>query len=232
MQPIQQEFDKTLSTVSKKSLASRGITVGYRAVSILAVIAFMFSLLTPLMLFSNWFVLCPLIGMICGLFGLYNVLSCPFDYTGRNFALTGIIFSLVLGAAAAGWGFYNYYFFTPYGYTVIDFLDDLRPDPKTKKLPDKILEIGKENRKIYIKGYIYPDRQMAGIENFVLVRTTEHCKNCSREQNPFDMISVHCVNDLRVNYKIHPVYVGGVLYINPNFRYGELPYHIEADIVR
>lgn len=228
---MHQEFEQTLSTVTKKKIAARGVTVGYRAISVLAVIAFVFSLFTPLMLMSNWFVLFPLIGMLCGLFGLYNILSCPFDYTGRNFALTGIIFSLVLGIGAAGWGLYNYYFYVPYGYTAVNFLD-MRPDPKTNKLPEFLQELGRENRKIYLKGYMYPGRQMAGIEDFMFVRTVAHCKFCSPEQNPYDMISVHCGGDLRVPFKTRPINVGGVLYINEKFRYGELPFHIEADIVR
>lgn len=228
---MSQEFDQTLSTVSKEQMKSSGVSVGYRAISALAVVAFILSLFTPLMLLSNWFVFFPLIGAICGLFGLYNVLSCPFDYAGKSFALAGIIFSLVLGVAAAGWGTWNYYFHVPYGYTAIDFME-LRPDPETKKLPPHILEIAKEGRKIYIRGFMYPGRQMAGIQDFMLVRTVEHCKFCSPEQNPFDMISVHCTGELRVPYRTRSVHIGGVLYVAEDFRYGELPYHIEADVFR
>ena len=228
---MSQEFDQTLSTVTKKELKSTGITIGYRALSVLAIVAFVFSLFTPLMLLSNWFVIFPLIGALCGLFGLYNVLSCPFDYTGRYFALTGIVFSLVLGVGAAGWGIWNYYFHIPYGYTAVNFLE-LRPDPKTNRLPDHILELGKENRKVYIRGYMYPGRQLTGIKNFMLVRTVEHCKFCSPEQNPFDMISVHCTSDLKVPFRTRAIHIGGELYVNEDFRYGELPYHIEADIFR
>jgi hypothetical protein len=46
------------------------------------------------------------------------------------------------------------------------------------------------------------------------------------------MISVHCVGDLKVPFRTRAVHVGGELYVNPAFRYGELPYHIEADIFR
>jgi hypothetical protein len=176
-------------------------------------------------------VICPLLGAVCGLFGLYRILSCPFDYTGRNFALAGIVFSLVLGLVATGWGIWNYYFNIPYGYTAVNFLD-LRPDPKTNKLPEHILEIAKEHRKIYIRGFMYPGRQLSGIENFMLVRTVAHCKFCSPEQNPFDMISVHCVGELKVPFRTRAVHIGGELYVNPAFRYGELPYHIEADLFR
>lgn len=228
---MSQEFDQTLSTVSKEQMKSSGVAVGYRAISVLAVIAFVFSLFTPLMFLSNWFVICPLIGAVCGLFGLYNILSCPFDYTGRNFALAGIIFSIVLGIAAGGWGLWSYYYHVPYGYIQIDFME-LRRDEKTNQFPEHIVQIAKEGRKIYIRGHMYPGRQLAGIQNFMLVRTVEHCKFCSPEQNPFDMISVHCLGDLRVPFRTRSVYIGGILHLTEDYRYGELPYHIEADVFR
>jgi hypothetical protein len=224
-----QEFDESISTITKEEISGKGITVGYRAVSILAVVAFVLSLFTPLMLLSNWFIIFPLIGAVCGVFGLYNILSCPFDYTGRGFALGGIIFSFLLGITAAGWGTWHYFFSIPYGYTVVHFLE-LRPDEKTNRLPEHILKLAEEQRKVYIKGYMYPGRQLSGIQNFTLVRTQEHCKFCAPEQNPFDMITVFCTGDLRAQFRTKIVNVGGTLYVNEDFRYGELPYHIEADL--
>jgi len=228
---MSQEFDERISTITKEEISGKGITVGYRAVSILAVVAFVQSLFTPLMLLSNWFIIFPLIGALCGIFGLYNILSCPFDYTGRGFALGGIIFSFVLGFAALGWGVYLYYFNIPYGYTAVSLVE-LRPDEKTNRLPEHILKLVEEQRKVYIKGYMYPGRQLSGIQNFMLVRTQAHCKFCSPEQNPFDMISIHCTGELRAQFRTKIVSVGGTLYVNENFRYGELPYHIEADLFR
>ena len=228
---MSQEFDESISTITKEEISGRGITVGYKAVSILAVVAFVLSLFTPLMLLSNWFIIFPLIGALCGIFGLYNVLSCPFDYTGRGFALGGIIFSLLLGFGAVAWGVYLYYFNVPYGYTAVLFLE-LRPDEKTNRLPEHIVKLAEEQRKVYIRGYMYPGRQLSGIQNFMLVRTQEHCKFCTPEQNPFDMISIHCTGELRAQFRTKAVHVGGTLYVNENFRYGELPYHIEADLFR
>jgi len=228
---MSQEFDESISKITKEEISGKGITVGYRAVSLLAVIAFVLSLFTPLMLLSNWFILFPLIGAVCGIFGLYKILTCPFDYTGRGFALGGIIFSFLLGIGAAGWGIYIYYFNVPYGYTAVQFLE-LRPDETTHRLPEHIVQIAAENRKIYIKGYMYPGRQLSGIQNFMLVRTQEHCKFCTPEQNPFDMIGVHCKGDLRLPFRTKQISIGGELYINENFQYGELPYLIEADLFR
>jgi hypothetical protein len=228
-----QEFDESISKITKEEISGRGITVGYRAVSVLAVIAFVLSLFTPLMLLSNWFILFPLLGAVCGIFGLYNIVSCPFDYTGRGFALVGIIFSFLLGIGAASWGVYLYYFNIPYGYTAVQFLE-LRPDEKTNQLPEHIVKLAQEQRKIYIKGYMYPGRQLSGIRDFTLVRAQEHCKFCATQLNPFDMITVRCVGELRAQFRTKPVHVGGTLYINENYQsqYGAPPYHIEADLFR
>ena len=226
-----QEFDKTISTITKEEISGRGITVGYRAVSFLAVIAFVFSLFTPLMLLSNWFIIFPIIGALCGAFGLYNILSCPFDYTGRGFALGGIVFSFLLGIAAAGWGVYLYYFNIPYGYTAVHF-GELRPDERTNRLPEHIITLAEEQRKVYIRGFMYPGRQLSGIQNFMLVRSQEHCKFCMTQLNSHDMISVHCTGDLRAQFRTRAVHVGGVLYIIQNPRFGEPAFHIEADLFR
>ena len=228
---MSQEFDESISTITREEISGRGITVGYRAVSILAVVAFVLSLFTPLMLLSNWFIIFPLIGALCGIFGLYNILSCPFDYTGRGFALGGIVFSFLLGIGAAAWGVYLYYFSIPYGYTAVQFLE-LRPDEKTNRIPEHILKLAEEQRKVYIKGYMYPGRQLSGIQDFMLVRTQEHCKFCSPAQNPFDMITIHCTGELRAQFRTRTVNIGGTLSVNEDFRYGELPYHVEADLFR
>ena len=227
-----QEFDGSISKITKEEISGRGVTVGYRAVSILAVIAFILSLFTPLMLLSNWFIVFPLIGAACGIFGLYNILSCPFDYTGRGFALTGIIFSFVLGISAAGWGVYLYYFNIPYGYTLIHF-SELRPDENTGSISDRIVRLAEERRKVFIKGYMYPGRQLSGIQNFTMVRSVEHCKFCRTQLSPFDMISVHCKGELRATFRHNRlISVGGELFISKDYQLGGTPYHIEADLFR
>ncbi|MCL2709460.1 MAG: hypothetical protein FWE95_01145 [Planctomycetaceae bacterium] len=229
---MSQEFDESISKITKEEISGKGITVGYRAVSILAVIAFILSLFTPLMLLSNWFIIFPLVGALCGIFGLYNIISCPFDYTGRGFALTGIIFSFVLGIAAAGWGVYLYYFNIPYGYTLVHFTE-LRPDEQGK-LPDHIVKLAEEHRKVFIKGYMYPGRQLSGIRDFTLVRSAEHCKFCTTKLSPYDMITVHCTGKLRATYRLNrTVSIGGELFISEQYnRFGGTPYHIEADLFR
>ncbi|MDR1485467.1 MAG: prominin family protein [Planctomycetaceae bacterium] len=232
----EKEFEQVLSVVTTEELGVTGVREGYRAVSVLAIIAFGLSLFTPLMLLSTWFVLCPLVGLLCGVWGLLRILSSPFDYTGRSFAVAGIIFSFVFGIVAGVFWVWQYYYSVPVGYTVIDFLE-FRPDANKYKsnklnLNPRILELASEHRKVYIRGYMMPGNQLAGIQDFMMVRSKAHCKFCTPEQNPFDMISVHCRGDLRAAFRMNTVQVGGELYMNENFGYGQLPFHLEADLFR
>jgi hypothetical protein len=229
-------FDQVLSKVTDEELGASGVRVGYRAVSILAIIAFCLSLFTPLMLLSSWFVLCPLVGLLCGAWGLIKILSSPFDYTGRVFAMAGIIVSFVFGLIAGGVWVWQYYYAVPAGYTVVDFME-FRPDENKYKdnklnINPRIIKLAEEHRKVYIRGYMMPGNQLAGIQDFMIVRSKEHCKFCSPTKNPFDMITVHCRGELRATFRMNAVNVGGELHFNENYIYGNLPFHIEADLFR
>ncbi len=228
---MSQEFDQTLRTVSKKNIKTRGIIGAYQAVSTLAVVGLLFSLLTPLMLLSNWFLLCPLVGFLCGLFGLYQIFASPFDYTGRYFAIASVSLSLVFGMAAGGWGVWRYYFNVPEGYTVVNFLE-LQRDEKTKQFSPRVVALAKNKDKVYLTGFMMPGRQMSGITDFTLVRTVAHCKFCQPEQNPFDMIYVHMLHDLEVDYNRNRVHIGGILHLNEDFKHGDIPFTMDADFFR
>jgi hypothetical protein len=46
------------------------------------------------------------------------------------------------------------------------------------------------------------------------------------------MIPVTIVNGKRIRYKTEEIGVGGVLRVNENYSYGELPYYLEVDVTR
>ncbi|MDR1478379.1 MAG: DUF4190 domain-containing protein [Planctomycetaceae bacterium] len=233
---MSKEFEQVLSTVTKEELGVSGVRVGYRAVSILAVVAFFLSLFTPLMLLSSWFMLCPAVGLFCGIWALIRILSSPFDYTGRAFAVAGIVVSFIFATTAGVFGIWQYYYTVPVGYTVVDFLE-FRPDQDKYKgnklnISPRIMELAADHRKVYIRGYMMPGNQLGGIQDFMMVRSKAHCKFCSPEKNPFDMVTVHCRGDLRAAFRMNSVSIGGELYLNEDYMYGSLPFHIEADLIR
>ena len=47
------------------------------------------------------------------------------------------------------------------------------------------------------------------------------------------MIAVNLENGMTVSYRANKIVgVGGILYVDPNFKPGEIPYSIEADVFR
>ncbi|MDD3588328.1 MAG: DUF3299 domain-containing protein, partial [Thermoguttaceae bacterium] len=136
----------------------------------------------------------------------------------------------VIGISAGIWQTWLYYHTAPSGYLVVNF-DDMGINPKTGKIPDHIAEL--DNRKIYVRGYMYPTNRQSGIEDFTMVRTLAHCKFCSPGTNPADMIAVELEKGMAVNFRANkPVFVGGILHVDTNFKSGEIPYSIEANIFR
>jgi hypothetical protein len=102
---------------------------------------------------------------------------------------------------------------------------------KDGEVPPEIAALN--GRRVYVDGYMYPTKRHAGITDFNLVRTLGHCQYCSPGTNAADMIAVSMERGREVNYRANKlVGVGGVFYVNENFRPGELPYSMKADVFR
>jgi len=225
------EFDESLTQLDVEEMKAGEADRSYLIFNIMAIVAFAISVFSPLTFLNWWLFPIPLVAIILGIISLQKTINSPSEIGGFHFAVAALIIATVLGGVCTGWSYWIDSKRVPRGYIFVDF-NEMLHDPKTKKLPEKIVQLGREQRKVYIKGYMYQGKQMSGIRNFILVRTLAHCKFCSPEQNPTDMIDVYLVGGKTVNYRTTPVYVGGVLHVNENFRYGELPYFLEVDIVR
>jgi len=226
------EFDKELTGVGYKGLRSRVGLRGYRAINTLALVSIALGLVGVTTFFVWQFVFLSLLAAGLGTWALLSYLNSPEEVTGYYLAVSGIVISLVIGTAGAGWFAWNYYHSVPKGYLVVDFAD-MALDKTTRKLPENIVALGRERKKVFIKGYMYQGgQQRSNLRNFMMVRTVEHCKFCSPHTNPTDMIEVVLANDMKINLRTTPIRVGGTLYVNENFAYGELPYFIVADVIK
>ncbi|MCL2119907.1 MAG: hypothetical protein FWH27_15930 [Planctomycetaceae bacterium] len=229
---MQNEFDKTLTGVGYKGLKTKAGIRRYIEVNAVALISIVLGLIGVTTFFSWQTVFVPILGLLVGLWALYRHLDSPGEVGGFYLAIAGIVVSLVMSVGGSGLEIWRYYFSVPRGYTVVDFAD-MALD-KNGKIPEHIAQLGRENKKILVKGYMYQSKQRSGLTNFILVRTVEHCKFCSSFQNPADMIDVYCVGGLKVNYRTTPVRVGGTFWVNEHSRFGDgtMPYLIEADQFR
>ncbi len=160
---------------------------------------------------------------------LRRILRAPEELSGMVPATLGMGLGILVGVSASIFQVWYYYHNAPPGYEVVEF-DSLGFDKKGKVRPEILALDGK---KVYITGYMYPTDRHAGIESFQLVRLLAHCKFCSPGTNPADMIAVNLENGMTVSYRANKIVgVGGILYVDPNFKPGEIPYSIEADVFR
>ena len=231
---LQNEFDKTLTGVGYEGLKTKAGLRRYLEVNAVALVSILLGLVGITTFFVWQAVFVPLIGLLVGLWALYRHLDSPSEVGGLYFAVAGIAISLVMALGGSGLEIWRYHFSIPRGYTVVDFAD-MALD-KNGRVPEHIAQLGRENKKIFLKGYMYQSPRRSGLTNFTLVRTVEHCKFCSPFQNPADMIEVYCVRGMKVNYRTTPVKVGGTFYViedyNKNTHPGAIPYLIEADQFR
>ena len=227
---LQNEFDKTLTGVGYKGLKTKAGLRRYIEVNAVALISILLGLIGVTTFFTWQTVFIPLVGLLVGLWALYRHLDSPSEVGGLYLAVSGIAISLAMSLGGSGLEIWRHYYSVPRGYTVVEF-GDMALD-KNGKVPEHIAKLGRENKKIFLKGYMYQSKRRSGLTNFILVRTVEHCKFCSPFQNPADMIDVWCVGGLKVNYRTTPVKVGGTFYVKEYFAPGEMPYLIEADQFR
>jgi hypothetical protein len=179
-------------------------------------------------------VLLPLLGLFCGWLALKRTARTTAELTGGGLALTGIGLSLFLGGVGGGLLLFTGRFEVPFGYRVVTW-DELQTDPNRPAdlIPPAIEKLEKE--KVFVRGYMYPGRQVIGLRSFVLVPTEGHCNFCTRQLRSSEMIMVVMAGDLRADYTSKLARVGGRLRLdreqamNP---YGGFPYIIECDHFR
>ncbi len=91
-----------------------------------------------------------------------------------------------------------------------------------------------EGKKIFIKGYIYPGREIEGIKTFLLVRDQG---DCCFGGNPkiTDRIQVTLTDPLRLTYRPRLHALAGVFHIKPTTAVnagGGVFYQLDADYLQ
>ena len=226
------EFDDALKGIyhDHDEVQADERTVDYKEVGTLAVGSVVAALLSILGFFWIPFIALSLVGLVLGFLALRKILDAPEEVTGFGLTTAGMVMSVVIGISAVIFQTWYYYHNAPPGYQVVEF-DSMAFDAKTGKVKDEILAL--DGKKIFIKGYMYPTNRLSGIEDFTLVRTLGHCKFCSPGNNPADMIAVEMEKGMEVSFRANKlVSVGGIFYVEPDYKPGEIPYSIDANVFR
>jgi len=204
----------------------------YRALSssaVVSVLAGVASLTTML----DWVLgLVPAIGILMGLRALWQIRSNPEELTGTKVAAVGIALCALFWAGGWGWLAYDYYTEVPPGHLRISYAE-LQPDAATgAPIPSTAKQL--DGQKIFIKGYVYPGPQKAGIKHFILVRDNGTCCFGGPEPKLNDMIEVKLTEPLSIEYSARVFKLAGTFHVNASDldSVGKVLYQLDADYVQ
>jgi hypothetical protein len=206
----------------------------YRALSRTAVVCLVLGLFSASALATPALLVLPIVSIIAGLVSLGKIRRYPDELAGRAVALGGLVLSGICLVGGGGFHAYVYATEVPEGCVRISF-NDLQPVPEAPHLPvpPKALELN--GRRIFVKGYVYPDGQQYDIKRFVLVPDMGTC--CFGGQPKLtDMIEVTLRDPLRVEFARRQRKLAGVLTVDTRLKpvsgLNGVYYQLDADYVR
>ncbi|MCL2346939.1 MAG: hypothetical protein FWC50_01630 [Planctomycetaceae bacterium] len=202
---------------------------GYRAIGSLSVTAFVFGILSFLAFFSWLLLIFPLLGLIFGGRALQKIIAAPNVMGGLSLTIAGMLLSLFFGGMSLLWHYWSYYNVIPTGYTAVEFTD-FAAGRERGTIPEDILAL--DGQRVFVTGYMFPTKKQSGFSEFALVRTLNPSTYASATPYPTDMILVRLGRDQTTSYRTSPLRVGGILHVNRDYSYENLPYIIDADFVR
>jgi hypothetical protein len=193
------------------------------ALAILSLAAFLFPMLLIL----------PAVGAALGWSAIRSIRRYPEEYSGLLVARIGAAgcAAVLIGAAATHATVYALE--VPEGYQRISFYQ-LQPDDDSKSpIPPEAKAL--DGKKVFIKGYVYPDGQQSNIRRFVLVPDRGTC--CFGGQPKLtDMVEVTIKTDDRIRYSYQMRKLAGVLRVDERLKpvsgLGGVYYQLDAEYVK
>jgi hypothetical protein len=225
----------SLPTTSLDEFETRAEPVHpYRALSRLAVGSVAVGVLSILSALEWYLGLVPVIGILLGWMALRRIQGIPEELTGRRVAQAGICLSLAMWVFGITCLSFARIRDVPFGYKPLTF-EQMQPDRKVRgeTIPPAVLKL--EGEKVFVTGFMYPGRQVTGIQRFIMVPSIGHCSFCTRQLRSTEMIRVSLTGDLTADFTSHEVRLGGTLRIDKDAAsdpYGGFPYLLEGDYLR
>ncbi|NUQ63384.1 MAG: DUF4190 domain-containing protein [Pirellulales bacterium] len=203
----------------------------YRQVNLLAVLSTTVGGLSALTMFHWYLGFIPVAGIILAALAQRQISRAPEEYTGQRLVIAGFALSLGMWLFGAGVLTFSRMREVPIGYELITW-QTLKPERSSGEiLPKTAIDL--HEKRVYLKGYMYPGRQVINLKEFLLVPTQGHCKFCTSQIAKHEIVRVKFVGDYKADYTTHHVGIGGKLLVDqsPGFHEsGGLPYTIEADV--
>jgi hypothetical protein len=205
----------------------------YRALSRVAVASLVVGVASLTALLAWVWLAVPVAGILLGAYAWRRIRNRPDELAGLPMAKAGLALSALFAIVGPGWLFYQQATEVPDGYARISY-EELQPPAHAPAdaIPPSAMSL--EGKKVFIKGYVYPGREMEGIKTFLLVRDQG---DCCFGGNPkiTDRIQVTMVDPLRLTYKSRLHKLAGVFHVRPTKAVnagGAVFYQLEADYLQ
>ena len=174
------------------------------------------------------------VGLFSGLAALRSIRRYPDELSGMMPAALGITLCGVEFAVGVALHSISYATEVPDGYYRISFAD-LQPSPGRADLPIPPDAAQLNGKRVFVKGYLYPDGQQDNIKRFVLVPDMGTC--CFGGQPKLtDMIEVTLRDPLRTEFARKKRKLGGILKVDmalkPVSGLGGVYYQLTADYLQ
>lgn len=175
--------------------------------------AFVLASLLAVLMFSPWLLLVPLFGCVIGAIAWRQIVAEPDVYTGAWLAQAGTTLCGLLLVGGGAWQAIDYVTEVPEGYDRRLGFAELQPDPDHPESPIPPAALELDGEKVFIKGYVYPDGQLRGIKQFILVPDRGTC--CFGGQPKLtDMIQVTLQDGQTIEYSYFERKLAGVLHVD------------------
>lgn len=237
VRPVSQSVVSNEAQAAGQDVAAALNELNFRPVPFLAPVSLVFGLAAVCGLASIPLLSIGLTGLILGVITLIRIKRSDGVYSGGKIALAGTLLSFLFLSSGASLHAYNYATEVPEGYERKSFYALAKMKPIVEKGATRIRpEVIEEwdNKKVYVKGYMYPTGVLHGLKTFVLCKDTGQC--CFGG-NPLieDMIVVNMTGDKTIDHReLLLVGIGGTFHAKKIFKNGVLThlYSIDADFSR
>jgi hypothetical protein len=195
-------------------------TFDYKPMSMVAVVSFVLAILSAAIC-TIWFALIlPAFNVVLAAIALLRIRGSRGELGGKKLAVWALALSVL--ALAGGIGFQVYLFQSeiPKDYQRLSFTRDISEKGKIVMNGRNMLHpdlAALDGKRIFLKGFMYPEKQTTGITNFLLVRDSGVC--CFGGKPPLsDMIGVSLLGSKTANFYSGRVSVAGTFRLNREYR--------------
>lgn len=196
----------------------------YRPMSLVAVLAFVFSLLSLATMFLWFLIPLGVVSAVLAVVALLRIRSARGEFKGMKLASTAAFLSVLAIAGGVGYQVYAYQSEVLDGYERVSFSRDISSKPfvtiEGQQMPHPDL-MAMEGKKIFVKGFMYPTGKVFDLKSFLLVKDSDQC--CfGGEPKLWDMLGVYMKGAELANFYSGRVSVSGTFRLNREFKGGKL----------